>query len=241
MTSNPMAQEAVLKRTILEGEPMSISGAVNKTFFLLVLVVVSSLFTWDLAVKGYSDKVNLLTMIGIGGAFIMAIVAAFKPQLSQMLSIGYALFEGLALGTISAMFESAYGGIVGQAIMATFVTMFVMLGLYKTNILRATPTFRKVVITATLSVALYYLLVIVASFFKIGFLAPLVQSTSLIWVSAIIIVIAALNLILDFDFIEKAAANMMPKYFEWYGGLMLLVTLVWLYLEFLRLLANSRR
>jgi uncharacterized YccA/Bax inhibitor family protein len=139
------------------------------------------------------------------------------------------------------MFESTYGGIVGQAIVATFVTMFVMLGLYKTNILRATPTFRKVVLTATLSVVIYYFLVIIASYFKISFLAPLVQSTSLIWVSAIIIVIAALNLILDFDFIEKAAANLMPKYFEWYGGLMLLVTLVWLYLEFLRLLANSRR
>jgi len=240
-----MTNEKVYEGTILTAEPMTAAGAVNKTLALLAVVVLVSCYTWYLAVTGYSDKVNLLMWVGIIAGFVLALIAAFKPQHSKPLSLGYAACEGLFLGGVSAYFNAVYPGIVGQAIAGTFFSMFIVLLLFKTRIIRATETFRSTIIAATISIAVFYFAAIILSLFNIPVLSNAINSSGTlgIAISAIVIVIASLNFILDFDFIERGAQTGAPKYFEWYGALSLLVTLVWLYLEFLRLLAklNSRR
>jgi uncharacterized YccA/Bax inhibitor family protein len=166
------------------------------------------------------------------------LIAAFKPQLSPYLAPGYAVFEGLFIGAISAIFEAKYPGIVLQAVGATFVTFLVCFGLYKYKIVKVTEQFKSVVIAATLAIATYYLISWIFSMFTS--FTPVHYDNSLmsIGISAFVIIIAALNLFLDFDRIEQGVAQKMPKYMEWYGAMGLIITLVWLYIEFLRLLSK---
>ena len=242
MTSNPTTNVAVYENQIIDSNPMTISGAINKTAILLGITILTSIYTWNLVFASYMDKATLLLWIGIIAGLVLAIIMRFRPQNAGILSVFYAICEGLAIGTISAMYEKAFDGIVGNAALATFATLGSMLFLYKANIIKATQKFRSIIVTATIGIMIFYLIQIVMAFFGANFL-PVWQSGPLgIGISVAICIIAALNFILDFDFIERGAQSMVPKYFEWYGAFSLLVTMIWLYLEILRLLAklNSR-
>ncbi|MDI1316771.1 Bax inhibitor-1/YccA family protein [Flavobacterium sp.] len=220
-------------------QTMTVSGTINKSFLMLILLVASASITWIMTNNGQNPIV-----FTIGGAiigFILVMIAVFKPQLSGYLAPGYAIFEGLFIGGISAIFELRYPGIVIQAVSCTFVTFMVCFGLFKYQIVKVTEKFRSVVLASTLAIASYYLISWLLSMFT-GF-QPVHHGNSLIsiGISAFVIVIAALNLFLDFDQIEKGVEQKMPKYMEWYGAMGLMITLVWLYIEFLRLLSKLNK
>lgn len=224
-------------------EPMTINGAINKTFILFGCLLLSAIYSWSLIANGFTDKAMLLCYGGAISAFIIAMVIIFSNAKGvKYLAPAYAVAEGFFIGGISALFEASYTGIVFQAVTATFAALVSMLLLYRLNIIRATEKFRSVILISTASVAVIYLIQIIASFFSRGIPQIFTSSPIGIGFSLIVIAIAALNLIIDFDFIEKGANNLLEKKYEWYGAFGLMVTLVWLYLEILRLLAklNSR-
>jgi uncharacterized YccA/Bax inhibitor family protein len=230
-------KEEVHNATILDySQEMTLSGTINKTLILFLLLTASAMVIWWMTFNGTNPIVPT-----IGGAIvglILVVIAAFKPQHSPYLAPGYALFEGLFIGGISAIFETMYPGIVIQAVGATFVTFIVCLGLYRYRIVKVTEQFKSVVVAATLAIATYYLISWVFSMFTS--FQPVHQGNSImsIGISVFVIIIATLNLFLDFDRIEKGAEQKMPKFMEWYGAMGLMVTLVWLYIEFLRLLSK---
>jgi len=217
-------------------ETMTVSGTINKSFILLGLLVATAFITWTLAFNGYNPMV--LTIGGAIVGLILVLVSTFKPHLSTYLAPAYALFEGLFIGGISAFFEASYPGLVSQAVGATFVTFLVCFGLYKYRIVQVTEKFKSVVIAATLAIGVYYLVSWLLSMFTSFQPVHYGNSMMSIGISVFVIVIAALNLFLDFDQIEKGVQEKMPKYMEWYGAMGLMVTLVWLYIEFLRLLSK---
>ena len=238
--ANPILNEHFAENErVLNEAPMTVNGTLQITAFLGLLVVASAYFVWSKFNAGFTDMAVMLT--GIGGivGFITGLIVAFT-RIKYLIPV-YAVSEGLFLGGISATFESSYPGIVIQAVGGTFAALFAMLILYRMNIISCTDKFRSVIFIATASIAVVYIVNFIGSFF--GLHVPLLNSASPagIAVSAIICVIAALNLIIDFDFIERGAQNMLPKDFEWYGAFGLMVTLVWLYLEILRLLAKINR
>lgn len=238
--ANPILNEHFAENErVLNEAPMTVNGTLQITAFLGLLVVASAYFVWSKFNAGFTDMAVMLT--GIGGivGFITGLIVAFT-RIKYFIPV-YAVSEGLFLGGISATFESSYPGIVIQAVGGTFAALFAMLILYRMNIISCTDKFRSVIFIATASIAVVYIVNFIGSFF--GLHVPLLNSASPagIAVSAIICVIAALNLIIDFDFIERGAQNMLPKDFEWYGAFGLMVTLVWLYLEILRLLAKINR
>lgn len=220
----------------IQQETMTVSGAINKSFMLLFMLLTTACITWWLAFNGYNPLV--LTIGGAIVGFILVLIAAFKPHTSTWVAPGYALFEGLFIGGISAFFEASYPGIVIQAVSCTFITFIVCFTLYKYKIVKVTERFKSIVIAATLAIMTYYLLSWILSFFMT--FEPVHHGNSLmsIGISVFVIVIAALNLFLDFDEIEKGAAKQMPKYMEWFSAMGLMITLVWLYVEFLRLLSK---
>jgi len=220
----------------VQHETMTVSGAINKSFMLLFMLLGAACVTWWFAFNGYNPLV--LTIGGAIVGFILVLVAVFKPHTSTWVAPGYALFEGLFIGGISAFFEASYPGIVIQAVSCTFITFIVCFALYKYQIVKVTERFKSIVIAATLAIMTYYLLSWILSFF-ISF-EPIHHGNSLmsIGISVFVIVIAALNLFLDFDEIEKGAEKQMPKYMEWFSAMGLMITLVWLYIEFLRLLSK---
>ncbi len=217
-------------------QTMTVSGTINKSFLMLILLVASAAITWMMTFSGQNPMV--LTIGGAIVGFVLVLIATFKPQASTYLAPGYAIFEGLFIGGISAIFEVMYPGIVIQAVSCTFVTFMVCFGLYKYGIVKVNDKFRSVVLAATLAIATYYLISWLLSMFTS--FAPVHHGNSMIsiGISVFVIVIAALNLFLDFDQIEKGVAQKMPKYMEWYGAMGLMITLVWLYIEFLRLLSK---
>lgn len=239
--TNPVLNENVIQnQTVLESEPMTVNGAINKTFILLALLIAASVFVWDLFFKGYSDKVGMLTMVGFVASIIAFIVIMFNRKAVAIAAPVYAAGEGLVLGGISAMFESRYPGIAIQAIGATFMALFSLLFLYRIGAIKCTDKFRSVIFISTLSIAGIYLINLIGSFF--GMQIPQIFTSSNIGIgfSAVVVVIAALNLIIDFDFIERGSQQMLAKSYEWYGAFGLMVTLVWLYIEILNLLAKMR-
>lgn len=215
---------------------MTVSGTINKSFILLLLLISTSLITWNLAFAGYNPMLFIIGGAVIG--MILVLVSSFKPHLSGYLAPAYALFEGLFIGGVSAIFEAMYPGIVIQAVGGTFVTFVVCFALYKYNIVQVTEKFKSVVIAATLAIAVYYLISWLLTMFTSFQPVHYGNSMMSIGISVFVIVIAALNLFLDFDQIEKGAQQRMPKYMEWFGAMGLMVTLVWLYIEFLRLLSK---
>ena len=223
---------------VLSSAPMTINGTINKTFLLFAFAAVPALYTWTQFINGFMDKAMMLTTVGAIVGFIIAMVVAFTRN--AFFIPAYAVCEGLFLGGVSAMFEKQYPGIAFQAISGTFAALFSMLALYKFNIIRATDKFRSVIFTATLSIALLYLMQIIASFFHYSIPGIFESGMVGIGFSILVVAIAALNLILDFDFIERGAQNMIPKNYEWYGAFGLMVTLVWLYIEVLKLIAKLR-
>ena len=220
-------------------QTMTVGGTINKSFMLLLLLVAGATITWNMAYNGQNPFAFI-----IGGAIVgivCVLITTFKPQLSTYLSPAYAVAEGLFIGGISAIFEVMYPGIVIQAVSCTFVTFLVCLALYKFKIVQVTEKFRSIVLAATLAIAVYYLFSWLLSMFTSFQPVHYGNSLTSIGISAFVIVIAALNLFLDFDQIEKGAAQKMPKYMEWYGAMGLMITLVWLYIEFLRLLSKLNR
>ena len=217
-------------------QTMTVSGTINKSFLMLILLVASAAVTWTMAYNGQNPMI--FTIGGAIVALILVLIAAFKPQYSGYLAPGYAIFEGLFIGGVSAIFEVMYPGIVIQAVSCTFVTFMVCFGLYKYEIVKVTERFKSVVLAATLAIATYYLISWLLSMFTSFQAVHQGNSIMSIGISIFVIVIAALNLFLDFDQIEKGVQQKMPKYMEWYGAMGLMITLVWLYIEFLRLLSK---
>lgn len=222
---------------VYEGEPMTISGSINKTLTLLALAVVAAGYTWWLLASGFTDKASIFCIGGAIVGFILALIISFTGgKTAPVLAPVYALCEGFFLGGISAFFEAAQSGIVVQAIAGTFAVLFSMLLLYRAKVIQCTEKFRAVIFTATLSIGLIYLIDIVASFFGRGIPQIFTSSTVGILFSIAVVLIAAFNFIMDFEFIKRGAETLMPKEYEWFGAFGLMVTLVWLYLEILRLL-----
>ena len=236
-TSSGSQKEEVHQAVLMDyDQNMTLAGTINKSILLFLILTASAMVVWWMTFNNMSPIVPT-----IGGAIvglILVVIAAFKPQLSPYLAPGYALFEGLFIGGISSIFEMRYPGIVTQAVGATFVTFMVCLALFKYKIVQVTEQFKSIVMAATLAIGTYYLISWLFSKFT-GFV-PVDYGNSMmsIGISIFVIVIAALNLFLDFDRIEKGAEQKMPKYMEWYGAMGLMITLVWLYMEFLRLLSK---
>ena len=220
---------------------MTLEGTVNKTMIALILLLCSASYT-------YLNKDTSLMWIGFIAGFIIALITIFKKEWSPYTVPIYAIFEGLALGGISFIYESEYTDIVQTAAFLTFGIFGALLFAYKTKIIKATENFKLGIFAATAGIAIFYLISIVINLFSeplpmFNPNSPSYGSLMSIGFSLFVVVIASLNLVLDFDFIEEAAENGAPKYMEWYGAFGLLVTLIWLYLEILRLLSklNSRR
>jgi uncharacterized YccA/Bax inhibitor family protein len=241
-TSNPALNEKAFTGQVALGEAMTLQGTVNKTGLLLLCVVATSAWTWGMAHSETPEAAIPWMWGGLLGGFVVALVTIFKKQWVPLTAPLYALLEGLALGGISAMFEKTYPGIAVQAIGLTFGTLFVMLLAYKTGMIRATQGFKLGVIAATGGIALLYLVeMVLGGFFHIQ--VPAINGSGAIGIgfSLFVVIIAALNLVLDFDMIESGVKLGAPKYMEWYGAFGLMVTLIWLYLEILRLLGKARR
>ena len=224
---------------ILEGMPMTVNGTIQVTLFLGLLLVCSATFVWSRMGAGYTDLGMMLTGGGFIVGFILALVILFTRN--KYLVPVYAVCEGCFLGGVSSIMEVQLPGIVLQAVAGTFAALFSMLVLYRLKVIRATEQFRSIIFISTASIAAVYLVDLIGSFF--GLHVPLINSASPlgIVVSLIIIVVAANNLILDFDFIESGEKMMLPKDYEWYGAFGLMLTLVWLYMEILRFLTKIYR
>lgn len=221
------------------GESMTVQGAIQKSVLLTVIaaVVGLSLFFYSFLTLNLS-LAYAGAMVGAIGGFVLALVATFKPNTARILAIPYALFEGAFLGGISVIFQLKFPGVPLQALLATFVTTFVMFALYRFQIIRATEKFKAVVLSASIAIAIVFMVQIVMRLAFSSSVPYIFESNWLgIAFAAFVAVIASLNLILDFDLIETSAAERAPKAMEWLCGIALLATLVWMYYSFLRLLS----
>lgn len=218
---------------------MTLRGAVNKTGILLICATVTAMWTWNLFTQaGSFAAVGPLMMLGMIGGFILAMVTIFKKEWSPVTAPLYALCEGLFLGGISAAFNVRYPGIAIQAVGLTFGTLLAMLLLYSSGVIRVTQKFMLGVVAATGGIMLFYLVEMVMSFFGFHFATINGSGPIGIGFSLLVVGIAALNLVLDFDFVARGVNYGAPKYMEWYSAFGIMVTLVWLYLEMLRLLTK---
>ncbi len=235
-SSNPVLNSALFKDAAATGagqEVMTIGSTVNKAILLFLITFFTSVFAWKLAIVGRGTG---LMWTGVIGGLIFGLITSFKVEWAHITGPLYAAFEGLFLGAISAVFNAIYGGIVIKAILLTFGVMFTVLILYRAGVLRATAGFVKWLVIATGGIAVYYLFVIILGFFHINIGTESLGALG-IGIQLFIVAIAALNFVLDFNLIEQGAAQGAPKQFEWYASFGLLVTLIWLYIEILRLLA----
>ena len=216
-------------------QKMTLEGTVNKTGILLLLCYATAAVSWNIP-----NPILMFTGMGVG--LIAAIISIFKPTMASSTAPVYALAQGLFLGGITVMFEAQYPGIAIQAIGLTFGTLASLLVCYKTGIIKPTENFRLMIVSATAGIALLYMVNILMTMFGGGSGIGFIHSNGLMGIgfSLFVVGIAALNLVLDFDFIEQGSENGLPKYMEWFGAFSLMVTLVWLYLEILRLLAKIR-
>jgi len=215
-------------------ETATVIGAANKTLVLFAILFATSVIS-------YMMPSTFMMIVGGIGGLIAVLVAVFKPHTSPVAAPVYAMFEGLFVGSISAYFATMMDGIVLQAVALTFGTLLTMLFVYRSGLIRVTEKFRMGVVMATGAIFFIYLISFIGSFF--GFNMPYLHENGLmgIGISLVIIVVASLNLLLDFDNFEKAEQHGAPKYMEWFCALGLIVTLVWLYIEFLRLLSKLNR
>ena len=240
-SSNPTFSEKIFEKSLTnaDGGVMTYNGTLNKSIILFLLVLLSGIATWKLAMVGNT----LVSPLAIGGdiaGFILAIVLSFKPDKAHILAPIYALCEGLFLGAMSAMFNAAYNGIVMQAILATVCVVAVVFGCYRAGILQASAKFTKVLVFATMGIGAFYLISILLRFagielsvFNLGWLGVVLQ--------LVIVGVAALNLVLDFNQIDNGVEMQSPRYMEWYCAFGLMVTIVWIYIEILRLIALLSR
>lgn len=246
-SGNPaLSEKAFQSVTVAPGSAvMTVRGTLNKFFFLFLMVMASASFTWKAFYEG-KDVFPWMIAAAIGG-LILAVVMAFKMQWSPYLAPAYGLMQGVFLGGISATYNNAFAkiapNIIMQAVLLTFGVVIAMFALYRFRIIKVTRQLQSVIFTATAGIAIFYMLSMVLRLFNIN-IGLINDSTPLgIVFSLVVVGVAALNLLLDFAMIEQGSAMGAPKYMEWYGAFGLLVTIVWLYLEILRLLAklSSRR
>ena len=242
-SGNPALSDATFRKEgAAIGKVMTLQGTVNKTGILLALLVICAFYTWNIFFQtGNPAAVMPLAIGGAIGGLIFALITIFKKTWAGITAPIYAGLEGLFLGGISAIFEAQYPGIVIQATGLTLGTLASLLLLYKMGIIKPTENFRLMIVSATMGIGVLYLISFVMNMFGstgIGF----IHSNGLFGIgfSLFVVAIAALNLVLDFDFIEQGAEQGAPKYMEWFGAFALMVTLIWLYLEMLRLLAKLR-
>ena len=248
-SGNPALSEKKFTSTVITeivdpANAMTVRGTLQKFGFLLLLVLGSSFYSWKQFAEG--GAVTGMIWTGAIGGLIIALVITFKKEWSGFLAPLYALMEGLFLGAISAMYNSAFAekapNIVINAVGLTFGVAVAMYLLYSFKIIRATERFKSIVITATVGIALFYVLVMVLRMFGFENMPFLHEGTTFgIIFSLVVVGIASMNLILDFDMIERGSEMGAPKYMEWYGAFGLMVTIVWLYLEILRLLSKISR
>ena len=241
-TANPALKEGTFTgiRAAAGDAAMTLQGTATKSMLLLLLTVFAASFTWRAVASGNVTILMPAALIGGLGGFIVAMITIFKPNVSPYTAPIYAVLEGLLLGAISSLYNARWAGLPLQAVGLTFGVFMAMLIVYRLGLVRATEKFRLGVVAATGGIAIMYLLSFVLGFFgvQMNFLRD--SSPLSIGISVVIVVVAALNLVLDFDFIERGVSYRAPKYMEWYGAFGLMVTLVWLYLEILRLLAKLR-
>ncbi len=240
-TSNPVLNANVFSQApkVIGTDAMTINGTVAKTGIMLALLSATAIWTWGMFYAGQD-----VTPFAFGGAilgFIVALVTIFKKEWAPVTAPVYALIEGVVLGGISAIFEAKFPGIVIQAVFLTFGTLFGLLAAYQSGMIKVTDNFRLGVVAATGGIALVYLATWVLGMFNVPI--PYIHEGGMIGIgfSLLVIVVASLNLVLDFDFIEGGAQQGAPKYMEWYGAFGLMITLIWLYTEFLRLLSKLQR
>lgn len=243
-TGNPGLNDktfASLPRLGIGVEGMTLKGTVDKSFLLLIVLMAAAFWPWSQMVNGDPQAVYPTMLLGAAGGFVLAIIISFKMNLAQYLAIPYAALEGLFVGGLSAILEQRYHGIAIQAVGLTFGVLAVLLIAYRLHLIRVTARFRAMVIGATGGIFLLYLATWILGLFHVS-VPVLYAATPLgIGISLFIVAVAALNLVLDFDLIERGVAGGAPKYMEWYSAFALLVTLVWLYIEMLRLLSKVRR
>jgi uncharacterized YccA/Bax inhibitor family protein len=241
-SGNPVLTDKTFNISIAQADRMTINGVVNKSAIMLGLVLLSAFWIWD---KFYSTLIisDIMPFMigGIVGGLVVALITVFKPQYSNITAPLYAILEGLALGGISAFMETQYPGIVIQAVALTFATFFSLLAAYRSGLIKVTENFKLMVVAATGAIFLVYIVSFVLGMF--GTSIPYIHDSGWVGIlfSLVVVAVAALNLVLDFDFIENGAEEGAPKFMEWYAAFGLIVTLVWLYLEILRLLSKLRR
>ncbi len=250
-TANPALRDDVFVRaralSAARTGTMTVKGAVNRTAVLLLLLVGAAFWSWQQSLQQLDPSMparffsNYLVWVGLLGGFIIGMVTTFKKSWAPLTAPIYAVFEGLFLGATSAAFELAFPGIVFQAMLGTFGTLFALLAVYRLGLVRATENFRLGILAATGGILLIYVVTLILGLVNVH--VPYIHESGPIGIgfSVLVVIVAALNLVLDFDFIESGERRGAPKYMEWYAAFGLMVTLVWLYLEILRLLAKSRR
>lgn len=243
-TANPVLSTNAFTQVgrVDRSEAMTMSGTATKAGLLLLCVLAAGAWTWMKFVQGGANPANIsgYMLTGLIGGLILALITAFKADWAPYTSIPYALFQGLFLGGISAIYEMQYSGLVMQAIGLTSATLFCLLLAYQSGWIAVTDTFRTGIVAATGGIALFYVVAMALSFF--GIQMPFIFGNGAFGIlfSLFVVGIAALNLVLDFDFIEQGSRRNAPKYMEWYGAFALMVTLIWLYIEVLRLLSKLR-
>ncbi|MGL4364030.1 MAG: Bax inhibitor-1/YccA family protein [Bacteroidales bacterium] len=245
-SSNPALSDKIFKQVhgnmVQSSSAMTIAGTIHKTLLLLLLAVLGASYTWLLFYNNAPSETATSLIVpymwgGLIGGIIFSLIAIFNPRRSTWAAPLYAICEGLFLGAISAIFDFQTKGIAFQAVVLTLAVLFLMLSLYRMGVIKVTEKLRSGIIVATGGVAIFYLITwIIGMFTNISFLHD--SSPISIGISLLIVGIAAFNFLLDFDFIEKGAQNGAPKYMEWFGAFGLMLTLVWLYLEMLRLLSK---
>lgn len=245
-SGNPTLTEKMFNKSLqLDAQAqgtMSVRGAINKFGFMMLMVIAGAAYTWHLFEQLNEGLMFTLMIVGAIGGLITALVISFKPTLSPYLAPAYGILQGFFIGGISAVtnaaFADKYPGLVMQAVGLTFGVAIAMFLLYNFRIINPTQKFKSVIFTATLGIAIFYLITMVLRWFGVNVSFMYDSSWLSIGISLFVVCIASLNLILDFDMIEQGAERGAPKFMEWYGAFGLMVTIVWLYIEILRLLSK---
>ncbi|HVM86584.1 MAG TPA: Bax inhibitor-1/YccA family protein [Puia sp.] len=245
-SGNPTLSEKIFNRSLADAHDgtMTVRGSINKFGFLMLMVIAGAIFTWRELMLGRPQNMQTFMMIGLFGGLVSGLIISFKPATARYLSPAYAILEGFLLGGISAYINltvgKKYPGIVPQAVGLTFAVAIGMFLLYNFRIIKPTEKFKSVIASSVLGIFLFYIVIWILSFFhvNISFMSWNDASPLGIGISLFVIAIAALSLIMDFDRIETGEAMGAPKYMEWYGAFGLLVTMIWLYLEILKLLSR---
>ena len=247
-SSNPALSDKIFDSYTMpqsEQDVMTINGVVNKCVIMMILLIIPATYVWKAFFGAETPQMGMdiaskFLLIGVIGSLILALITIFKKRWSPITAPAYAAVEGLAIGGISAIMEAQFPGIVVQATALTFGTLFALLMAYRSGLIKVTDNFRLGVVAATGGIFLIYIVSFVLGFFSSGI--PYIHESGLIGIgfSLFVVVIASLNLVLDFDFIERGAERGAEKFMEWYAAFGLIITLVWLYIEILRLLSKLR-